>query len=147
MRADSAHPGKPSEGKRLPEGRWLGSAKLPSRLSIAVATFAAVFAWRLALQPVLGPVAPYLGFLFAIVVATRMLGWFAGLVALGASVAVANYTFHPGPPGFGVPNPGAAAQLVLFVMTSLLLIGLDRSLLMSNLRLAAEADSRPASGA
>jgi PAS domain S-box-containing protein len=90
--------------------------------AIAVASTAAAFALRWALQPVLGDRQPFVLFFAAIALTSSLGHWRAAVLALIAGLALADYFFIP-PVGFFVEkSPSTLASLLLLGSVAVLVI-------------------------
>src|SRR5579871_889260 len=106
MRKPATHPGEVH-------------AAAPSMLRYGVAAAAALVATavRLALNPVVGPYAPYLPLVLAVIITARYSGSGPALAATALSAASAWYFFLEPRNSFGAPYLAAGANLLVFVAT------------------------------
>jgi PAS domain S-box-containing protein len=96
---------------------------------LAVAAALAAAGIRLTLEPAVGPYAPYLPFVLAVIVSARFLGRGPSFTATVVSALAASYLFLEPRNSFVIAEPAALANLILF-----LLVGITVSLLVSQLQ-------------
>jgi len=93
---------------------WLGTTKPPC-YAISVAAVLLATGIRLVLEPFVGPHAPYLPFVVAVIVTARFAGRAPSLVATALSSLSAWYFFVEPRNSFGAPEPAAIGNLLFFV--------------------------------
>ena len=97
---------------------WNGSRHAGYRYGLAVAIVLATVGIRFALDPLLGPNAPYMPIALAMVLVARFFGRGPALTAAALSVAAAEWFFVEPRHSFLISSPGAGGGLALFAIVA-----------------------------